>query len=781
MATRLIDKQDWAFESGLLPMHLASKNQYERYILLDGGHCEFCLDLDVDDKSEADYNSFAWSSDVKNYLRVKGDSVTVFNWHSRRADVLKMSVVKQKFSRFLKILYDNSFSTSDDVTPFLLSLFAQLRNLTQESTMPIDAMNLLFKMLISIDEEHLDAEICEKWNIADTSLPSGFDAIVDRIREGAMRIKPNLDFILRHGSGRLFEVANRTALTFDRQFDLFGGMSSTITLDSLENYSSLHYTPRYLVRSIVENALKHISTEANTLRIFDPACGSGAFLLEVLKQLKENNYNGKVEVVGYDISPIAINTTKFLLAYEKRMQWDDAQLSYEVVVCDSLTNAWPKSDIILMNPPFISMELLKDSVVKDAVWSILNDLKIKRRPNMAAAFLYKAVKSLSNGGVIGAVLPSSLLLQEQYLPLRQTISEICRLDVVAKLGNYVFSDALTDSSFLLAQKDASNGKQPLTLWCKNQEGIPYKAIRGLRKMQYDGLSNKIEADYNIYIPTRFPLVGETWNTVPFKDDRLMQMLNHCLNIGSLCELKDVFDVKQGIITGVRDVFEISNLQYGEIPPNERKLYRKIASSQTIEGGMIKESSYIWYPYNSRGSIIKTEDQLRGYAWTYMHFSKYRGALENRRGVNLWWELTRPRTWQFKPEMRLCSKRFGDASSFAIARPDCVVKDGNAFLFKSKKVVEDDYYFYLSYFSSSVFEHLLSIFARTLMKGYDLGNRNIKMIPIVNVFANPSLRTTYAYCKLADLGKLYASDEVVGKENFGYLVEGFYPLNGKEIQ
>ena len=165
----------------------------------------------------------------------------------------------------------------------------------------------------------------------------------------------------------------------------------------------------------------------------------------------------------------------------------------------------------------------------------------------------------------------------------------------------------------------------------------------------------------------------------------------------------------------------------------------------------------------------------------MHFSKYRDSLENRRGVNLWWELTRPRTWQFKPEMRLCSKRFGDASSFAIALSDCVIKDGNAFLFKSKKVMEDDYYFYLSYFSSSVFEHLLSIFARTLMKGYDLGNRNIKMIPIINVFANPSLRTTYAYRRLADLGRLYAAGESVEKDNLGYLVESFYRLNDKEIQ
>ena len=104
-------------------------------------------------------------------------------------------------------------------------------------------------------------------------------------------------------------------------------------------------------------------------------------------------------------------------------------------------------------------------------------------------------------------------------------------------------------------------------------------------------------------------------------------------------------------------------------------------------------------------------------------------MSKRSGDKNWWEPVWPRTWQFEPEMHLCSKRFGDSSSFAIATQEFVIKDWNAFLFNSDDVVKSDYYFYLAYFSSSTFEHLLSIYARTLMKGYDLGNRNIKYIPI----------------------------------------------------
>ena len=524
MLTRLRDKRDWAIDSGLMPMHLAPRNEGDRYIMLDGGYYEFCLDLDAETKTENDYNSFAWSSDVKNYIRVSGDDVTVYNWRSRRSDTMKLQLVEQKFNQFLKIINSTSINSSDDVTPFLLGLFAQLRNLTQETRQPVEAMNLLFKLLVSIEEERLDEDVCKKWKIVDTVSPYGFDRLVESIREGALRITPNLDLILRHGSGKLFEVAHRTALSFDTQINLFGEVSSDISLADPNSYSSLHYTPRYLVRSVVENSLKSLDLRRDSIRLFDPACGSGAFLQEALKQLKELEYDGRIEVVAYDNSEIAVSTTKFLLAYEQRKQWDDNQMQYHVQVCDSITSEWPECDLLLMNPPYISMEQMKDSATKDAVWDVMKDFNVKKRPNMAAAFLFKAVKALKDGGVLGSVLPSSLLLLEQYLSLREAIVDLCDLDIVAKLGNFAFNDALTDASILVAKRQNATYKTPLTLWCKNQDGVPFNAIRGLRKMQYDNLSSRIEEDFNIYTPSRFPIVGETWNTVPQRDDLLVQQL-----------------------------------------------------------------------------------------------------------------------------------------------------------------------------------------------------------------------------------------------------------------
>lgn len=779
MPTRLQDKMDWAIDSGLMPMHLAPHNVGERYIMLDGGYYEFCLDLDAEDVSENTYNSYAWSSDVKNYIRIVGENVTVFNWKTRRSDKMKLKLVEQKFNQFLKILNSTSVNSSDDVTPFLLGLFAQLRNMTQETKLPTEAMNLLFKLLISIDEEHLDADVCKKWNIIDTTVPNGFDYLVESIREGALQIKPDLDLILRHGSGRLFEVAHRTALSFNPQWDLFGGISSELTLAAPGNYSSLHYTPRYLVRSIVENSLKHIDRGQMSIRIFDPACGSGAFLQEALKQLKELNFGGRIEVFAYDNSEMAVSTTKFLLAYEQRKQWDEKQMTYNVTVCDSIVNEWPECDLLLMNPPYIAMEQIKDAEIKDAIWDAMKDLNVRKRPNMAAAFLYKAVKALKINGVLGAVLPSSLLLLEQYKSLREAVRSLCDLDIVAKLGNFAFSDALTDASVVIATRQNITQSIPLTVWCKNQDGSPFNAIRGLRKMQYDNLTSRIEEDYNIYTPSRFPVVGETWNTIPMRDDKLVQELKVRVGTGDLKPLSEIFTVRQGIITGIRDLFEISSIQYDSIPLREKKLFRNIASSVTIEDGQIRKDYYLWYPYDKKGSIIKTEEQLQQYEWSFAWLFPHKKELSSRSGITNWWEPTWPRTWQFEPAMRLCSKRFGNSSSFAIASSEFVIKDGNAFLFNSDEAIKSDYYFYLGYFSSPTFEHLLSIYARTLMKGYDLGNRNIKDIPIVNVIDNPSIRTTYAYQKLVDLAMMYSEGIPVRKEKLGLLVDNFYPGYGEE--
>lgn len=766
-------KQEWARRSGLLPIRLSPTDDKRQYILLDGGLHDFCLDLTGEEAEPSSYYSAAWSSDVKNYIAVRGNEAIVYNWCREKTEKVKLAVVKEKFSNFLKILNSISYRTSDDVTPFILGLFSQLRNLTQERRDPIDSLNLLFKLLITLREDEFSQDTCARWGIKNVDEPKGFDRIRDSFRRGVRNICPNLDYILRHGSGPLFETAHREAMYFNLQLDLFEGVSSKLTYAEQSKYTGIHYTPRYLVRGIVENALKMMDMTSPKITIFDPACGSGAFLQEVLKQLREYDYHGEIILKGVDISQIAVQTARFLLMYENRTQWN-GNIKLEIHQGDSLTLDWGNNDLILMNPPFISTELIKDKNTKEAVNEVLSDFVMKRRPNMAAAFFYKAIKSLAPQGIIGTVLPSSILVQEQYMPLRGFVYDTMQLNTIAQLGNFVFENALTDTSFIIATKHEHEQYIPLNIWCSNRQQSAYEAMKGWRKMQHDNASMRIAEDYNIYIPSQFPIVDKKWKVLPQEDDLFNQKLLLRLQAGDLQKISNIFDVHQGAIKGNKDLFEINSRDYESLSKSERRLFRPIASTQTIMEGYVEKKSYIWYPYDHSGPILHDEEELKRYDWSYNWLVQYKQELSNRSGnIKNWWDLTRPRTELFnRNEHFLCSKRSGGAQSFAIAPEGFVVEEGNVFLFKNDKYCENDKFFYLAFFASSTFQRLLRIHARPLQAGYDLGKIQIKDIPIVDV-GQSGIRENEMYHRLVNYGKEYAEGYVARRDYFDQYVKDFY--------
>ena len=70
----------------------------------------------------------------------------------------------------------------------------------------------------------------------------------------------------------------------------------------------VRFTPPSLARALVQQALDAISDliSANRpIQILDPACGSGVFLQESLRELVQRGYSGKLTLRGFDTSPIS--------------------------------------------------------------------------------------------------------------------------------------------------------------------------------------------------------------------------------------------------------------------------------------------------------------------------------------------------------------------------------------------------------------------------------------------------------------------------------------------
>ena len=257
------------------------------------------------------------------------------------------------------------------------------------------------------------------------------------------------------------------------------------------------------------------------------------------------------------------------------------------------------------------------------------------------------------------------------------------------------------------------------------------------------------------------------------DDNFLQRISVRVRNGSLKPLNSICDVRQGIIKGNRDLFVIAQSQYDHLSKAEKRLFRPLASSETIAPGYVQEGQYLWYPYSQSGLLIHSEDELAKYEWSFEWLNPHRISLLNRKGVSNWWELTRPRIELFgRSEKMLCSKRSGGAHSFAVVPENYVVEEGNVFLFANNVYWEEDKYFYLAFFSSTLFQRLLSIYARPLKAGYDMGKTQIKDIPIIDA-SKPGIRESKEYRALVNLGKEYNSGSIAWRDKFDQYVLALY--------
>lgn len=758
----------WGVGFGILPIPLTTSNDGQ-YIFQSGLNNDTCMriggELDPKDGFET-----AWSVGALNYLHTSMYRLYVYNWDMQSKREFDVKRVENDLLGFIQYINRNSYRSEANVLDFILDMFRKMRNLTPKDADATVAIDLLCRLLVSLQESdyrNLDAQ----WGIKSEYIPYAFDTFVDQIRYGVKGMRPQLDLILRHCAGAIFEVANQEVTNFYPQRDLFGGVSSKLQLQRIP-YASMHYTPLYLARGIVENVLKKVDLSREKLTIIDPACGSGVFLSEMLKQLRLANYNNEVYIKAYDKSGVAIQTTRFLLEYEKRTQWGD-NLHLDIQCIDSLENDWGVNDVVVMNPPFISWDLMDVVSERPIVHEMLKDI-VSGKPNMACAFVYKAMKSLAPNGVVGAVVPSSILTADNYQNLREWLLKNNELSHVASLGSFVFESAVTDTSFLILQNHSQaleEDRIPLAIWCRNEKDVAPKAMSALHTMQVDGSPAEVTRQYSIYHPKRFPILLDTWQVISAQEEKFVNELNQYMEWGRLSPMGEVLRINQGVVTGLRDVFEVSDVYYNHLTKAERKYFRPMIDHDAYFDNYIQTSKYLWYPYDDNGLMISSEEEAMSCSFIRDHLINFKDMLLRRKGVTHWWELTRPRSNLMKKEVRMYSARFGNNNLFGIdTKGDAVSVEGNYYCLKAS-MYKDDLYFYLAICSSNIFKYLLSIYAKRIRAGYDLSPKQVASLPVPDV---EKLRDDILYTRLVELGVMIANGTRYDVTGLNELVSYFYP-------
>lgn len=734
----------WRRQLGYLPVPLFGIAREHSYVMLNGSKGNFCLDVDSGDADPAVAAQRAWSADVDHYLSVRGDTLSLLRWDQpavKWAERYKLSEVATKLDLFQRYIESKQAPRERSVVSRAVSVYRAVRARGHEGG---DRAAMLAFMAVLNQAWQLQdggTALANSWREAEeasdaarTLLGSvGIDMVVEQLLRPDLtnRKPPSIPLMVRHASGRIFQEAHYLALApiqadlfFEGQVKMSGPASKAL---------GAFFTPTPLVRTLAEQSLNRIDIDANRIHILDPACGSGEFLRETVRQLALRGYTGQVQVTGYDISPHACLMARFGLAAEAATFGGSLRVNIEHR--DALDgHSWVSGvDVCLMNPPFVAWLDMTPSQ-QDVVAGVLAETH-SRRPDMASAFVRLAAATLSPSGVLGAVLPASFLDGNSSAPLREFLLQNAAVDFSARLGNQaVFSDVTVDPALLILKRHAGlpTADPTLLIWSDHVKGSADQALRALRRHEVPRVPACLEnhSNFSIYsVPTLQS--AKNWAPRPYESARVLAEMSQSLVVG------DRFSVQQGTITGLNAAFLLDEAEYSALPKREQLFFRPAVVNESIRNGKIIPGKWVFFPYGENGLTITSEDDLRKKLPHYYQtkLSSYRDALIARARVTEedWWRLSEHRRWQVARRPKIISTYFGSAGSFALDRVgDLVVVQGYGWQPKRDGLNERHLTAIVATLNSKITNTLLAGVSNNLAGGqWNLSKRFVELMPLIN--------------------------------------------------
>jgi len=784
----------WRSRLGMLPVPLFQGMESQaKFVLLNGARGNFCLDLSEGQKP-SEMRSRAWSSDVGHYVILSNGFADVLSWDSTVSarQRFRASAIEEEPERFHNFLLQSQPNREFSIVTRLMRTFRSLRAALEPN---IDGPTSLtpFLYLLACAEEGVDRGKLnpQPWNLpadasdlSSTISKSDWDAIYRDATDidGRLGISARFDLVLSHASGQLFQEAHYQSVFLGAsQMSLSGFAPRPVSLQTEATGVGIHFTPPSIARALVEESMRAFlggTSRPATITVFDPACGSGEFLREALRQLKLSNYEGKINLIGWDISRAACDIARFSLAWEARTL--PGIVEVDIQNTDSMRREdWPKGpDILLMNPPFQSWEDM-NSADRDVVANILGVL-VSKKPDLAFAFLFRAAQSLGKLGVLGAIIPASIFDSSSARALRSELSTMLTPRLLARLGNQaLFSNATVDVGVYLGVAGGNPSESPLAFWADHRSESTSSALRALRRFRDSESddSRPIETDhYSIYPNGELGKNVESWAPRPYRSWTMLKRTT------SLPRVRDFFAVKQGIRTGANDVFLISSDYWRTLPARERRFFRPAVVNESIRKNVLSMSVYVFFPYgrNAIGGEVDLAKQVGTYYSSFLE--KNRERLKDRAGINpnKWWELTRHRVWQVEEEPKLVSTYFGDSGSFAIDKAgSSVVVQGFAWIPKTRNaadsaILEGISYAYLAILSSPQFSTLLAATSNHVGGGqWNLSKKFVDLIPLPNLLS-PAISADI-FRALVETGWKLAEGSSVENSDLKSLVDFVYGL------
>lgn len=342
----------------------------------------------------------------------------------------------------------------------------------------------------------------------------------------------------------------------------------------------IYYTPSYIVDYIVRNTVgeftkTHTPEEIKNVKILDPACGSGSFLIKAYQELEnywreksdfsqltldsKEFYSKKVEILrnnifGVDLDPKAVEITQLNLLLkisEKKQRLPILQNNIKAgnsLIEDSTVSGKPfrwneefseimKSegfDLIIGNPPWVftrgehfsesEKEFFDNFLVREGTVQQKRGKNIQSgKLNLYSLFILKSLKLMKNGSILGFIVPNNILRTTTYDIVRKYVLDNCKILSIADLSIGVFEGVTASSVVLILRKETDK---------KNRDENEIKIISEITNLSSEQYKqHKIEQRYFYDNPSfTFNILSDTESVELTK-----KICYNAERLGSLCK------------------------------------------------------------------------------------------------------------------------------------------------------------------------------------------------------------------------------------------------------
>jgi len=399
----------------------------------------------------------------------------------------------------------------------------------------------------------------------------------------------------------------------------------------------IYYTPSYIVDYIVKNTIEDYVKDKSideilNIKIVDPACGSGSFLINAFKKicdiledrLKAGEKSGQYKlfqeeqeklslgekimvlkncIYGVDLDGKAVELAQLNLLL-KLLEEETRETRKRLLptMRDNIKNGnslisdsrydkafnWNAQfpeifkeggfDIVIGNPPYVRVQELSH---KNIDYFKENFRTAFKRIDIAILFFEKALSLLKKGGRLGFISSNQFLVSAYGEKLREFFLENRILDIIDFGDLPIFNDALTYTSIFILKKDEPD------------------------KFNYTKISKILDfmnKNYERNIIDVSSLDNQSWN---LGDKETLSLINKLNSIK--LKLKDIAKTNYGIITG-NDNLLISSEKESKKKNLEKDFLKRIITPKEISKyGLNEPQLKVIYPYISKDGSTKIEE------------------------------------------------------------------------------------------------------------------------------------------------------------------------------